>query len=481
MGNKEIKVHNDKEEKKKDFNEDIVHSKPASPFMKLDTTYPYACRNCVYRSEKLELSNSERTTIQNLMESASIVYKNPESQEAKPITPAKRPVKLILDTDVGTDIDDVLALLMMLNIPKEDMDLVGVTTNYYPTLYRAYVAKKILKAGGYDDVPVIAGNCYVMGTHRDHFLHGNEAEGLGLTPEEIEALWKAHETSEAEDFMYSMVKKYPSEVIICAIGMTTNLGRACEKYSDFTKLVGHIYIMGGGSIGTDRVSIGTYCGNDKSLWGKDGSGSESKEPLPFTLPGREFVPTPSITHPILLFPNHNLCGDVLATKILFEHHDCPISLIPHHITAQHWIDGPAIETLLEASSKELVDNNPYPESFVISGRLLFEWLSRRGRQRGQCPHDPLTVYEAIYQESPKEDNGKLSAKYSSLKYIRGTLLGTEWAGYTIFIPNPTGIHRLAVTCLEPPAWEKWLSETLLSSVDKSLILHKPSKVKTWNV
>jgi hypothetical protein len=38
----------------------------------------------------------------------------------------KKPIKIIFDTDIGTDVDDALALLMTLNLPKEDVEILGL-------------------------------------------------------------------------------------------------------------------------------------------------------------------------------------------------------------------------------------------------------------------------------------------------------------------------------------------------------------------
>ncbi len=46
-------------------------------------------------------------------------------------------MKILFDTDIGSDIDDALALLLLLRIP--DVDLIGVTTVYGCTDIRAKV------------------------------------------------------------------------------------------------------------------------------------------------------------------------------------------------------------------------------------------------------------------------------------------------------------------------------------------------------
>src|ERR671910_484685 len=64
-------------------------------------------------------------------------------------------VQVILDTDIGDDIDDAWALGFALQSP--DIELVGVTITNGDTPARAKVACKLLHVGGRDDVPVAVG------------------------------------------------------------------------------------------------------------------------------------------------------------------------------------------------------------------------------------------------------------------------------------------------------------------------------------
>src|SRR5947207_1952562 len=72
-----------------------------------------------------------------------------EKGTASPRTP------IILDTDVGTDIDDAFALALVLRSPG--LDLIGVTTVSGDTAARAAIAAKMLKEAGRTNVPVFAG------------------------------------------------------------------------------------------------------------------------------------------------------------------------------------------------------------------------------------------------------------------------------------------------------------------------------------
>jgi inosine-uridine nucleoside N-ribohydrolase len=64
--------------------------------------------------------------------------------------PARIPV--ILDTDIGSDIDDTWALAMMLKSPELDLKLIVTDTG--DTTYRAKIVARMLEIGGRTDVPV---------------------------------------------------------------------------------------------------------------------------------------------------------------------------------------------------------------------------------------------------------------------------------------------------------------------------------------
>jgi inosine-uridine nucleoside N-ribohydrolase len=63
-----------------------------------------------------------------------------------------RPLPVILDTDIGDDIDDTWALAYLLRSPELDLRL--VVTDYGDTVYRARVAARLLEVAGRSDVPI---------------------------------------------------------------------------------------------------------------------------------------------------------------------------------------------------------------------------------------------------------------------------------------------------------------------------------------
>ena len=81
--------------------------------------------------------------------------------------------------------------------------------------------------------------------------------------------------------------------------------------------------------------------------------------------------------------------------------------------------------LLEATS---------PNESIIVGKMLNQWLMYRSfifRQliRGTCPHDPLTVAEAVYPDR-------------FMKFKEGFLMVHEWGAFPTFVTQPGGPHRI---------------------------------------
>ncbi|ETO28946.1 hypothetical protein RFI_08180 [Reticulomyxa filosa] len=191
--------------------------------------------------------------------------------------------------------------------------------------------------------------------------------------------------------------------------------------------------------------------------------------------------------PLHLFPNHNISGDTLASKLLFDTRKCPISLIPHYITRQHWLKGKAIETLLHLSIKsdELFNQNEKNRDIWaegetgISGCLLREWskLSKKEQEK-----DTNTVIhendEKKLIEVENENEGKIFEEgQPSLRYISGTFVCHEWAAFLTFIPDCNGSHRLAVHAIDPNNFVKWCGQMLIKNVSESNVVSDAGPIK----
>ena len=65
------------------------------------------------------------------------------------------PRKIVLDTDIGSDVDDALCLALALASPE--IEIVGLTTVGRESTRRARVARKLLDLAGRTEIPVFAG------------------------------------------------------------------------------------------------------------------------------------------------------------------------------------------------------------------------------------------------------------------------------------------------------------------------------------
>lgn len=446
-----------------------------------------------YRSEQLEVEGEEARKVADLVEKSVGRCRGGESaDDTEPcgadmrwrrVFESRGRSKIIIDTDIGTDADDVLALLTALNM-EEAVEILGVTTNYYPTQLRKRVAEEILHKAGepYSSIPVVAGSSFVCGTHRSTFLQGHEGNGIALSAEEVERVWKANDDDHAVEFLYHVLQQHPKEVTIVAIGMATNIGMLAHAHPDVGELIKHIVVMSGGSF---------LCSPRWKAWDH----ITGEEHPPWVLPpndetaaawlraGMEVngAPSSSEVHPVTLLPNHNSSGDSLGSFLLFNTLRCPISIVPHGVTAMHWLGSPgptvAIRTLRklgrrrhrrESSRRGGAQTREEEEASLLAatrvcGVLLEEWLKTRWGQNGQCPHDPLALYEAVYP-SCGAGRAQFTPGESCLQYSRGTLVCHEWAGFLTFVPDIHGPHRIATAPLDADAWVQWLDETLVRSV-----------------
>lgn len=142
---------------------------------------------------------------------------------------------IILDTDIGSDVDDAMALAVLLG--RADCDLIGVTTVYGDTVLRARLARRYAGLAG-RAVPAYAGRRETL-SGRDVWWAGHE----GSLHDDLD-----HELVEPVDavqFLIDTVAAHPGEIDVVAIGPLTNIGAALETDPAFAGNVRSLVIMGG--------------------------------------------------------------------------------------------------------------------------------------------------------------------------------------------------------------------------------------------
>jgi purine nucleosidase len=193
---------------------------------------------------------------------------------------------VIIDTDIGTDVDDLLALVFIAKAPE--LCLEGITTVHGDTLLRAKIARIACQRIGIPELPIAPGTSETLSGHQISWA-GHEGDGIsGLDRAPVDR------NDSAQQFLLDQSEKYSGELEILAIGPLTNLAKAVICCPDFKSHVKRLYLMGG------------------AYW--------------------------------LDYSEHNIETDVLAAKIVFES-GMLITAIGLDVTLRVWLTEREVEQL----------------------------------------------------------------------------------------------------------------------------------------
>jgi inosine-uridine nucleoside N-ribohydrolase len=162
----------------------------------------------------------------------SFVFASRASADDKP-----KPVPILLDTDIGSYVDDAFALGLAL--ADDRVELVGVTTVGEAAEDRAWIVCRFLTHLGRQDVPVAFGR-------------GEQPKG----PLDWQIQYRRHPAvvwdrtakplkQTAVELMYEKLKARPGEITIVAIGPLTNVLHLILEHPDAKSLVKRIVLLGG--------------------------------------------------------------------------------------------------------------------------------------------------------------------------------------------------------------------------------------------
>lgn len=223
--------------------------------------------------------------------------------------------KVLLDTDIGGDIDDAICLAYLLKEPQ--CDLIGITTVCGESEKRAAVADAICRAAG-KQIPIVAGLDTTL-----------QPIPVYPTPDGAEALkfWphNTYEKADAPGFLYQKIKEHPHEIVLIAIGNMTNIAALFTAHPDASGLLKGLYVMNG------------YFG---------------KEPLPDP------------------YFNWNSWADPLASKIVFSAETAVHRAVPLEVTDQLTIESEQAEILFPSNIELMKSVFSFGNAWLESSKKL---------------------------------------------------------------------------------------------------------------
>lgn len=139
--------------------------------------------------------------------------------------------KVILDADIGDDLDDAFALALAETSPR--LQLLGVTTSWGDTDLRARLAARFLRDTGHGNIPVYAGPATKS---KSPFTQAKWA-GAGPKP--------ANGWPDGVQFILDTIRNNPGQITLISIAPLTTVGAAIERDPETFRKVRRVVIMGG--------------------------------------------------------------------------------------------------------------------------------------------------------------------------------------------------------------------------------------------
>jgi purine nucleosidase len=142
------------------------------------------------------------------------------------------PELVIIDTDIGDDIDDAFAIALALK--SSEVKILGITTAWGDTPLRARLATRFLRDTGHANIPVAVGQekYPAKGT----LTFSQAAYAQRQSPANLPG---------AVDFLLEQIRQHPGEITLVAVGPETNLGAAIDKDKDTFHKLKRVVLMGG--------------------------------------------------------------------------------------------------------------------------------------------------------------------------------------------------------------------------------------------
>jgi inosine-uridine nucleoside N-ribohydrolase len=152
-----------------------------------------------------------------------------QAQSGFPASTARE--KIIIDTDIGDDIDDAFAVALALRSPE--LEILAISTTFGDTRTRAKLLDRLLGEVGREDIPVAVGQ---PGPMVSQFTQRRYAES---------GRFARASHPEAIDFLLDQIRRQPGEVTLVGIGPLVNVGALIDKDAETFRQLRRVVLMGG--------------------------------------------------------------------------------------------------------------------------------------------------------------------------------------------------------------------------------------------
>ena len=254
-------------------------------------------------------------------------------------------MRVWIDTDLGTDVDDALALAYALKHPN--LELVGVSTVFGDVELRTQMVKELLKRADRSDVPVVTGLGKPLTPGRPGVMLGHE--GIGLIPDPAPRPRTDETEPDASERVESLARSLEDAGadFLAAIGPMTNIGALATAGAALPPLA----IMGGKV--ADVMLEGVVAGIEEWNW---------------------------------------FCDPLAVQRTLAAEHSTSPRIVPAEVTMP--------TALADGDVEKLGSGDPLARALST---LCREWLvALRDRLGAENPrvalHDPLTVATLVKPE-----------------------------------------------------------------------------------
>lgn len=307
--------------------------------------------------------------------------------------------KILLDTDIGQDMDDACSIAYL--CVKKEADLVGVTTVSGDAVNRAKLVSAVCRSMGRPEIPIYPGieTCILKEQHQTFCPQTHLLEHWDHQ--------KEFPMNQALYFMQKTIRENPGEIIMIGIGPASNIGLLFQIDPEIPSLLKGLYIMGG-----------KYQQYDLKTWRR----RLDENTFSVATEGQNL--------------EWNACIDPYATAIMFERSP--------KLTRAIGIDVTHRVTLTPDEFRETIAEKLPP----ILSEMSRAWIDYDPLQaKLLCYHDPVAVLTIFDDDICKFQRGNIEVETISPRLL----------GYTYFEEDPAGRHEVAYDVVPDAFFKEFVS------------------------